>query len=252
AVLLEADLDERGLHAGQDVVDRAEIDVARDRALVGPLEVDLGDAVVLQDRDALLADVDGDEELTLRGRERRALRRLAAARRGAGAGGGARRRFALGLALGRLLLGGRLLRGGLVRLGGLLGAGGGLAVRGGGRRAGLLAALASAGAAAAFALLSLGLRAVHLGGGRDRLGLDDYGACGCDGLGGRLRVVGLATEPRKWQRTSPSETRATAAPAALASASTARRVRVWLMVENLGMSLCPQASSAARRTGRPF
>ena len=43
AVLLEADLDERGLHAGQDVVDRAEIDVAGDRAALGPLEVDLGD-----------------------------------------------------------------------------------------------------------------------------------------------------------------------------------------------------------------
>ena len=48
AVLLEADLDERGLHAGQDVVDRAEVDVAGDRAALGPLEVDLGDAVVLE------------------------------------------------------------------------------------------------------------------------------------------------------------------------------------------------------------
>src|SRR5437868_1494373 len=105
AVLLEADLDERGLHAGQHVVDGAEVDVARDRALVRPLEIDLGDAVVLEDRDALLADVDGDEELALGGRERRALRRLPAAGRGAGAGRRARRRLALGLALGRLLLG---------------------------------------------------------------------------------------------------------------------------------------------------
>ena len=43
AVLLEADLDERGLHARQDVVDDAEVDVAGDRAVLGPLEVDLGD-----------------------------------------------------------------------------------------------------------------------------------------------------------------------------------------------------------------
>ena len=64
---------------GQHVVDLAEVDVARDRALLGPLEVDLGDLVVLEDGDALLADVDGDEELALRGRQRRTARRLAAA-----------------------------------------------------------------------------------------------------------------------------------------------------------------------------
>ena len=84
AVLLEADLDERGLHPGQDVVDLAEIDVAGDRAAVGPLEVDLGDLAVLEHGDALLADVDGDEQLALRGRQRRAARRLAAARAGSG------------------------------------------------------------------------------------------------------------------------------------------------------------------------
>ena len=44
AVLLEADVDERGLHAGQHVVDDALVDVAGDRAAVGALEVDLGDA----------------------------------------------------------------------------------------------------------------------------------------------------------------------------------------------------------------
>ena len=80
AVLLEADLDERGLHPGQHVVDGAEVDVAGDRAALGPLEVDLGDAVVLEDGDTLLADVDGDQELALRLRQRRALRRHAAAR----------------------------------------------------------------------------------------------------------------------------------------------------------------------------
>ena len=79
AVLLEADLDECGLHPGQDVVDGAEVDVAGDRALVRPLEVDLGDAVVLDDRDALLADVDRDQELALGLGQRRSLLRHAAA-----------------------------------------------------------------------------------------------------------------------------------------------------------------------------
>ena len=66
---------------GQHVVDLAEIDVAGDRALLGPLEVDLRDLVVLEHGDALLADVDGHEQLALRGRQRRAARRLAAAAR---------------------------------------------------------------------------------------------------------------------------------------------------------------------------
>src|SRR5207247_2112137 len=79
AVLLQADLDERGLHSGQDVVDGAEVDVPGDRPSIRPLEVDLGDAVVLEDGDALLADVDRDEELALRRRKRRPARRDAAA-----------------------------------------------------------------------------------------------------------------------------------------------------------------------------
>ena len=66
AVLLEADLDERGLHAREDVVDGALVDVARDRAALGALEVDLGGTAVLDDGDSLLADVDRDEELALR------------------------------------------------------------------------------------------------------------------------------------------------------------------------------------------
>src|SRR4029078_13257701 len=69
-VLLEADLDERGLHARQDVVDDAEIDVAGDRAALGTLEVDLGDLAVLQHGDALLARVDRDHQLTLGPRQR--------------------------------------------------------------------------------------------------------------------------------------------------------------------------------------
>src|SRR5207247_11427438 len=54
---------------------------------------DLGDASVLEDGDALLGDVDRDEQLALRGRQRRAARRLAAS------GGRAT------LAVGRLLRG---------------------------------------------------------------------------------------------------------------------------------------------------
>ena len=45
AVLVEADVDERGLEAGQDVVDAALVDVADDRAPAAALEVDLGYAV---------------------------------------------------------------------------------------------------------------------------------------------------------------------------------------------------------------
>ena len=42
--------------------------------MLGPLEVDLGDAVVFEHGDALLAGVDGDEQLALRLRQGRALR----------------------------------------------------------------------------------------------------------------------------------------------------------------------------------
>ncbi len=61
AVLLEADVDERGLHPRQDVVDDALVDVAGDRAATGPLEVDLDSLVVLEHGHALLADVDRDQ-----------------------------------------------------------------------------------------------------------------------------------------------------------------------------------------------
>src|SRR5262249_22049525 len=84
AVLLEPDLDERGLHAGQDVVDDALVDVPGDRAALRALEVDLGDAAVLEDGDALLGDVDRDEQLALRRRQRGAAGRLAAPRRRTG------------------------------------------------------------------------------------------------------------------------------------------------------------------------
>ena len=74
AVLLEPDLDERRLHPREDVVDDAEVDVAGDRAALRPLEVHLGDLLVLEHRDALLTDVDRDDQLTLGRRQRRTPR----------------------------------------------------------------------------------------------------------------------------------------------------------------------------------
>src|SRR5207249_8951375 len=46
AVLVEADVDERGLEPGQDVVDLALVDVADDGPGTAALEVQLGDAPV--------------------------------------------------------------------------------------------------------------------------------------------------------------------------------------------------------------
>src|SRR5207244_9174054 len=45
---------------------RRSSDLVCNRATLGPLEIDLCDLVVLEDGDALLANVDGDEELTFR------------------------------------------------------------------------------------------------------------------------------------------------------------------------------------------
>ena len=97
AVLLEADLDERGLHAREHVVDGALVDVARDRAAFRALEVGLGDLVVLDDGDSLLADVDRDQQLALGGRQRWAPRRRAAARGALLARGGSPLAFRSGL-----------------------------------------------------------------------------------------------------------------------------------------------------------
>src|SRR5207247_5182361 len=79
AVLLEADLDERGFHSRQDVVDRSQIDVACDRPALRTLEIPLRDPIVLHDGNSLLADVDGHEQLALGLRERCPARRLTAA-----------------------------------------------------------------------------------------------------------------------------------------------------------------------------
>ena len=67
AVALEADVDEGGLHAGQDVVDLALVDVADDRAPAAALDVELGDVgfaaflLCLEDGHAGLAALGGDQ-----------------------------------------------------------------------------------------------------------------------------------------------------------------------------------------------
>src|SRR5581483_6979410 len=187
--------------AREDVVDDALVDVAGDRAALGALEVDLRDLVVLEDGDALLARVDGDEQLALRLRERRPAWRPAA-RLGLLAGGLAARRA--------LRLDGRLLALRLLaRRLGLGGVGGGLGARGGG-----LARLAAPPAAAAAAAAPRLRRRLAVGVGRG-LGLGrclggGRGYCiGRGGLGVRGRLVALAaTEPGQWQKDSPSVVRA--------------------------------------------
>ncbi len=195
AVLLEADLDERGLHPGQDVVDGTEIDVAGDRTAFGALEVHLRDLVVIEDGDPLLADVDGDQQFAFCLRQRTWLRRLAPP--------------AL-LLLGPLTLTGLLSLRLLLLLLGLRG------LRGG---------LAGPAAPAATAAPSLRLRCLF---GCARLcGGVDYGI-GCfnwsGSLGGRLLVcLSANTEPT--QKKSPSCARAATAPKVVAGAAWSARGR---------------------------
>jgi len=51
-VLLEADVDERGLEAGVDVLDAALVDVADQRLVAGALDVEILEAAAADDRDA--------------------------------------------------------------------------------------------------------------------------------------------------------------------------------------------------------
>ena len=63
AVLGQAGVDERRLHAREDVVHPAEVHVAEQRAARGALEIGLDDDVVLDDRDPRLIRVGGDQDL---------------------------------------------------------------------------------------------------------------------------------------------------------------------------------------------
>jgi hypothetical protein len=63
SVPLEADVDERGLHSGEDVVNDPFVDVADDGAGAAALDIELGNArlgvaLLLEDRDARFAGVD--------------------------------------------------------------------------------------------------------------------------------------------------------------------------------------------------
>jgi hypothetical protein len=201
AVLLEADLDEGRLHPGQDVVDGAEVDVAGDRALAGSLEVDLGDAVVLEHGDALLEGGDGDEGLALRRRAGAPLR-LDAATALAGAAAAA---IAVGPALGRLALG----------LGGLVGLRL-LRLLGGGRRGrlGLCLARGLAGTAtpAAGAATALGTGCGGVGAALSgRRGLPDGCGSGCLDRRRLGLLLAQALEDRTQTKT-PCEMRARARP----------------------------------------
>jgi len=220
AVLLQTDLDERRLHSGKDVVDRAEIDVPRDRAALRPLEIDLGDAVVLEDCDALFADVDGDDQLALRGRQRCAARSLAPS---------AAFLAAALLALRHLLL--RLLALRLLPLGAtrlVFGLCFGRLLAGGGR---LLAPAPAPAAATALGLGGIGCTGRRLGGRFDYVRL--AWSLGCGRLSGRcVGFVLPSSEPG--QEETPSLKRATATPTGLG-----RRARC-----RSGMkTMCSQGSS---------
>ena len=180
AVAAEADVDERGLHAREDIVDDSLVDVARNRPVRGPTEVDLGDLPVLHDRDGLLEDLHRDEDLLLDVRERDSGRRRRLARRCA-------------LALTPRLVSSALLRDGrgLPRLRRPLGPRGGrrrLGLRGG--RLGLLLAPATAAApAAASGRLALGLSGVLPG------RLLSFLRLGSGCLGRRLLLALLPSKP---------------------------------------------------------
>ena len=203
AVLLEADVDERGLHPGQHVVDGAQVDVPGDRAPVRALEVDLGDLAVLEDGDAALGDAGRDEQLALRGRERRPLGLLAApAARPS-------RAVLLLATLARGLLARWLLLGLPGRLAGRrLGA-----LHLGGRRGRLALAVAAPARAAAA-------RPLRLSVGRGLFGRLGLGLGWCVSRWGRLRQCLLlflflllaSSEPVEWQTESPSRVRARGQP----------------------------------------
>src|SRR5262249_9621189 len=61
-VLREADVDERGLHAGQDVRHDTFVDAPHDRAMAMPLEIELGEEITLLDSDPGFAEARIDDD----------------------------------------------------------------------------------------------------------------------------------------------------------------------------------------------
>ena len=74
--LLEADVDERGLHAGEHALDATLVDVARDATLALPLDVELAEVPVLNERDPGLGAVGVDYEEAAMGHPGRKLSRV--------------------------------------------------------------------------------------------------------------------------------------------------------------------------------
>ena len=71
--LLEADVDERGLHPGEHALDPALVDVAGDAALALALDVELAQVPVLNERDPGLRPVGVDDEQAARRHPKRGL-----------------------------------------------------------------------------------------------------------------------------------------------------------------------------------
>ena len=67
AVALEADVDERRLHAGQDFRDPALVDVADDAAILLALDEQFSELVVLENGDAGFVAVRGDDHFLVHG-----------------------------------------------------------------------------------------------------------------------------------------------------------------------------------------
>ena len=66
-VAFEADVNEGGLHAGENLVHPAFVDVANDPALILALDEYFDDLVVLEDGDPRLVDARGDDHLLVHG-----------------------------------------------------------------------------------------------------------------------------------------------------------------------------------------
>ncbi len=72
--LLEADVDEGGLHPGEHALDPTLVDVARDATLALPLDVELAEIPVLHERDPRLGAVCVDDDQSIGGHTRSGLR----------------------------------------------------------------------------------------------------------------------------------------------------------------------------------